>query len=119
MARSGPEAWLGRLDAWLEPFLAALPRAEQRRWAPLYVRSLLLPGERKSVEPVEAAAVLLCRHARPCALKSWGRALADRVGAQRANVAVARTLAVLLHRLWRSGEEVRWPEPAAVSAAAA
>jgi transposase len=50
--RSGPDAWLGRLDTWLAPFLAALPRAEQRRWAPLYVRGLLLPGERKSVEPM-------------------------------------------------------------------
>lgn len=54
MARSGPQAWLKRLDAWLVPFLAALPRAEQRRWAPLYVRGLLLPGERKSVEPIAA-----------------------------------------------------------------
>lgn len=54
MARSGPEAWLGRLEAWLAPFLAALPRAEQRRWAPLYVHGLLLPGERKSVEPIAA-----------------------------------------------------------------
>lgn len=67
----------------------------------------------------EAAAVLLCRHARPCALKSWGRTLADRVGARRAKVAVARKLAVLLHKLWRSGEEFRWPEPAAMSIAAA
>ena len=54
VARLGPEAWQARLDAWLEPFLAALPRVEQRRWAPLYVRGLLLPGERKSVEPMAA-----------------------------------------------------------------
>ena len=54
MARSGPGNWLERLDVWLAPFLAALPRAEQRRWAPLYVRGLLLPGERKSVEPMAA-----------------------------------------------------------------
>ena len=54
MARLGAEAWRARLDTWLEPFLAALPRAEQRRWAPLYVQGLLLPGERKSVEPMAA-----------------------------------------------------------------
>ena len=52
MGWRGPEAWLAQLDAWLAPFLAALPRAEQRRWAELYVRGLLLPGERKSVEPM-------------------------------------------------------------------
>lgn len=46
--------WRSRLDAWLEPFLAALPRAEQRRWAPLHVQGLLLPGERKSVKPMAA-----------------------------------------------------------------
>jgi len=38
MARPGPEMWRACLDAWLEPFLAALPRAEQRRWASLYVQ---------------------------------------------------------------------------------
>ena len=54
MGRAGPGAWVARLDAWLAPFLAALPRAEQRRWAPFYVRGLLLPGERKSVEPIAA-----------------------------------------------------------------
>lgn len=54
VARPGPEGWLARLEVWLAPFLAALPRAEQRRWAPLYVRGLLLPGERKSVEPMAA-----------------------------------------------------------------
>ena len=28
-ARLGPDAWQARLDAWLEPFLAAPPRVEQ------------------------------------------------------------------------------------------
>lgn len=54
MKGSGSQAWLAHLDTWLAPFLAALPRAEQRRWAPLYLRGLLLPGERKSVEPMAA-----------------------------------------------------------------
>jgi SRSO17 transposase len=36
------------------PFPAALSRLEQRRWAPLYLKGLLLPGERKSVEPLAA-----------------------------------------------------------------
>ena len=67
----------------------------------------------------EAAAVLLCRHPKPCALKDWGLAIAKRVGMRRAKVAVARKLAVLLHRLWTRGEDFRWPEPAASAAAAA
>ena len=54
MALSRPSGWMRELDQWLAPFLAALSRPEQRRWAPLYLRGLLLPGERKSVEPMAA-----------------------------------------------------------------
>ena len=54
MALSRPGGWEGELERWLAPFLAALVRPEQRRWAPLYLRDLLLPGERKSVEPMAA-----------------------------------------------------------------
>jgi SRSO17 transposase len=54
MALSRPAGWAGELDRWLEPFLSALRRPEQRRWAPLYLKGLLLPGERKSVEPMAA-----------------------------------------------------------------
>ena len=42
------------LERWLEPFLARLRRKAQRRWAPVYLEGLLLPGERKSVEPLAA-----------------------------------------------------------------
>jgi len=46
--------WRTDLQEWLTPFLAALPRAEPRRWAPLYLEGLLSPSERKSVEPMAA-----------------------------------------------------------------
>src|SRR3954454_16570805 len=46
--------WEGELGRWLGPFLARLGRKEQRRWAPFYVKALILPGERKSVEPMAA-----------------------------------------------------------------
>ena len=42
-----------------------------------------------------------------CDLRRWGLQLADRGGKnakKRAVVAVARKLAVLLHRLWKTGE---------------
>jgi transposase len=48
----------------------------------------------------EAATVLLQRYSRPCALKTWGLALAKRVGMRRAKVALARKLAVIMHRMW-------------------
>lgn len=47
---------LRRLDQSLEGFLAKLTaelgRSERRRWASVYVRGLLLDGERKSIEPM-------------------------------------------------------------------
>lgn len=48
---SRKEAWEGILERCLEPFLAVLGHKAQRRWAPVYLRGLLGPGERKSVEP--------------------------------------------------------------------
>src|SRR5215211_8573614 len=46
--------WQVEFEAWLAPFLARLRRAEQRRWAPIYLQGLLGPGERKSIEPMAA-----------------------------------------------------------------
>ncbi len=34
--------------------------------------------------------------------------LAKRLGANKAKVAVARKLAVILHRMWADGSEFRW-----------
>jgi SRSO17 transposase len=41
-------------ERWLEPVLEAFGHKVRRRWAPLYVRGLLAPGDRKSVEPLAA-----------------------------------------------------------------
>jgi len=51
---SSGQGWAGEFEHWLEPFLARLRRKAQRRWAPFYVKGLILPGERKSVEPMAA-----------------------------------------------------------------
>ena len=54
MDGSAAEGWEAELERWLGPFLARLGRKEQRRWAPVYLKGLLLPGECKSVEPMAA-----------------------------------------------------------------
>ena len=41
-------------------------------------------------------------------LKAWGVRVAQRRGMRRAIVAVARRLAVVLHRMWVDGNEFRW-----------
>lgn len=56
----------------------------------------------------EAAGVLLTRVSRWCALKAWGLRLAKRIGFKKAKVAVARKLAVILHRMWRDGTDFQW-----------
>src|ERR1700761_7440431 len=40
------------LDVWLTPFLEVMGRKTRRTWAPLYVRGLLGPSERKSLQPM-------------------------------------------------------------------
>jgi transposase len=56
----------------------------------------------------EAAGIILHRVAKWSALKAWGIRLLKRIGAKKATVAVARKLAVILHRMLRDGSEFRW-----------
>jgi transposase len=63
----------------------------------------------------EAANVLLTRTSRWSSLKAWGMAVARRAGMRRAKVAVARKLAVVLHRMWRDGTEFRWGKETAAA----
>lgn len=51
----------------------------------------------------EAASALMTRTAQHSTLRAWGIAIARRRGAKRARVAVARKLAVIMHRIWVSG----------------
>ncbi len=58
--------------------------------------------------PYEAANVLLTRIAKWSALKAWGVRLVKRSGLRKAKVAVARKLAVILHRMWVDGTDFNW-----------
>jgi transposase len=64
----------------------------------------------------EAANVLLSRVTRFSALKRWGLEVAKRRGLKRAKVAVARKLAVILHRMWIDGSTFRWTKTEAAHA---
>jgi transposase len=56
----------------------------------------------------EAAGVLLTRVPQWCKLKAWGHRLWKRIGFKKAKVAVARKLAVILHRMWRDETNFIW-----------
>jgi transposase len=51
----------------------------------------------------EAANVILTRPVKGAGLKSWATKLARRAGMKKAKVALARKLAVILHRMWVDG----------------
>lgn len=70
---------------------------------------------------VQAATVLLISVKRWSALKAWGVRLVNRIGFNKAKVAVARKLATILYRIWRDQSVFRWGkavmDPAASAAA--
>jgi transposase len=55
-----------------------------------------------------AAQVMLTRTIRWSWLKAWGMKIARYRGMKRAIVAVARRMAVIMHRMWADGTEFRW-----------
>jgi len=65
----------------------------------------------------EAAQVMLSRVKKWSWLKAWAMNVAKRRGRQKAIVALARRLAVIMHRMWSDGTEFHWTKesiPAAV-----
>ena len=66
----------------------------------------------------EAAHSLLIRSSKWSTLRAWGMNVAKRRGMARARVAVARKLAVILHRMWADGSEFRWGKQATAPVAA-
>lgn len=65
----------------------------------------------------EAAHSLLVRSKKWSSLRAWGMTIARRRGMARARVAVARKLAVILHRMWADATKFRFGrEPAALAA---
>jgi transposase len=65
----------------------------------------------------EAANVMLTRTARFNTLKAWALRVAKHRGMKRAKVALARKLAVVLHRMWLDGSTFRWGQQAAAATA--
>lgn len=102
-----------RSAASVGAYLGLTPRRKQSgetdtvghvsRWGDRLLRTYLF----------EAASVLLHRTKRWCSLKAWGLRLAKRNSMKKAQVAVARKLAVILHCIWIGGTSFQWgKEPA-------
>jgi transposase len=64
----------------------------------------------------EAAQILLVRSTRWSWLKAWAMQIARRRGMKKAIVALARRLAVIMHRIWVDGTEFSWSRQEAAAA---
>lgn len=56
----------------------------------------------------QAGLALLTRSKKNSAIRTWGLAIVRRRGLRRAVVAVARKLAIVMHRVWSDGTEYHW-----------
>jgi len=63
----------------------------------------------------EAAQILLMRSAKWSWLKAWAMKIARHRGLKKAIVALARRLAVIMHRMWVDGTEFRWTREVAAA----
>jgi len=66
----------------------------------------------------EAAQSMLLRSTKWSWLKAWAMQIARRRGMKKAIVALARRLAVIMHRIWVDGTEFRWTREQAAGTAA-
>jgi transposase len=64
----------------------------------------------------EAAQILLVRSTQWSWLKAWAMQIARRRGVKKAIVALARRLAVVMHRIWVDGTTFRWTREEALAA---
>jgi transposase len=70
----------------------------------------------KSVRTLyQAAHIILTRPVKGSKLKSWGHKLSKRVGMEKAKVAVARRLAMIMHRMLVDGTPFDRPKQAAAA----
>ncbi len=63
----------------------------------------------------EAAQIMLVRSSKWSWLKAWAMKIARHRGLKKAIVALARRLAVIMHRIWVDGTEFRWTREVAVA----
>jgi transposase len=93
-------------------FLGLTPRRSQSGEVDLAGR-ISKAGDRPARSLLfEAANALMTRVRYENSLRTWGLKLSAKIGSRRAKAAVARKLAVILHRIWLDGTEFD-PAPAA------
>ena len=75
-----------------------------------------MPSEMMRSMLYEAAQILLVRSMKWSWLKAWAMKIARHRGMKKAIVALARRLAVIMHRIWVNGVAFRWTREQAAAA---
>jgi len=70
---------------------------------------------RKEVSPWHVAQIMLVRSTKWCWLRAWAMKIARHRGMKKAIVALARRLAVVMHRIWVDGTDFRWTREVAAA----
>jgi transposase len=90
------------------PLLGLTPKLHQSGETNRIGRASLAGDDMMRTLLYEAAQVMLTRVRKWSWLKAWAMNVAKRRGVRKAVVALARRLAVVMHRMWADGTEFRW-----------
>jgi transposase len=97
----------------------SLPQIQIRRrrvWADVLEVSVRRDRPQRQNITLRRQAQSMLRSKKWSWLKAWAMQVARRCGMKKAIVALARRLAVIMHRIWVDGTEFRWTREAAVAA---
>src|SRR6476659_6013665 len=95
--------------------VSSIPRPCSRGW--YHWRSKVGADNRSNCrETGVSAQIMLVRLAKWSWLKAWAMKIARHRGMKKAIVALARRLAVIMHRIWVNGTAFRWTQEQAAAA---
>lgn len=96
------------------PWVGLTPRREQSGERDI-IGQITRAGDVALRTAFYRAATVMLNHGRPNWLSAWALRVAQRRGKKRATVALARRIGVVLHRMWRDGNEFRFTRAAAAA----
>src|SRR6266480_3322567 len=101
------------------PYWKGLGADSEEKHEPASDIDIVVVDSLKALDPKrpirEAAHIMLLRLAKWSWLKAWAMKIARHRGMKKAIVALARRLAVIMHRIWVDGTEFRWTREVAAA----
>ena len=104
--RSVPQIQGSRRRVWVDVLQVSIRRDRSER------QNITLRRSDDAGHALHEAAQSMLRSKKWCWLKAWAMQIARRRGMKKAIVALARRLAVIMHRIWVDGTEFRWTREA-------